>query len=114
MKIIRYSEMDSLLMRCMETSGVGDTVRAIIENVVKNGDDALLAYCEKFDGAKLDALQVSEQEIDEAMAAIPAALKKAMETAAANIPGPEPPEPEKTETAGDTRPGGRKILQKKP
>ena len=85
MKIIRYSEMDSLLMRCMETSGVGDTVRAIIEDVVKNGDAALLAYGEKFDGAKLDALQVSEQEIDEAMAAIPDALKKAMETAAANI-----------------------------
>ena len=85
MKIIRYSEMDSMLMRCMETSGVGDTVRAIIDNVVSNGDDALLAYCEKFDGAKLDTLLVSEQEIDEAMAAIPADLKKAMEIAAANI-----------------------------
>lgn len=85
MKIIRYSEMDSLLMRCMETSGVGETVRAIIADVEKNGDAALLAYGEKFDGAKLDCLQVSEQEIDEAMAAIPLSLKKAMETAAKNI-----------------------------
>ena len=64
MKIIRYSEMDSLLMRCMETSGVGDTVRAIIADVVNNGDAALLAYGEKFDGAKLVSLAVSEQEID--------------------------------------------------
>ena len=85
MKIIRYSEMDSMLMRCMETSGVGETVRAIIADVAQNGDAALLAYGEKFDGAKLDCLQVSEQEIDEAMAAIPQSLKKAMETAAANI-----------------------------
>ena len=85
MKIIRYSEMDSLLMRSMETSGVGETVRAIIEDVAHNGDAALLAYGEKFDGAKLTCLQVSDQEIDEAMAAIPQALKTAMETARENI-----------------------------
>ena len=85
MKIIRYSDMDSMLMRCMETSGVGETVRAIIADVAQNGDAALLAYGEKFDGAKLDSLQVSEAEIDEAMAAIPQALKSAMETAAENI-----------------------------
>ncbi len=85
MKIIRYSEMDSLLMRCMETSGVGETVRVIIADVEKNGDAALLAYGEKFDGAKLDSLAVSDAEIDEAMSAIPQSLKKAMETAAENI-----------------------------
>ena len=85
MKIIRYSEMDSMLMRCMETSGVGETVRAIIADVEKNGDAALLAYGEKFDGAKLDSLAVSDAEIDEAMAAIPENLRKAMETAAKNI-----------------------------
>ncbi len=85
MKIIRYSEMDSMLMRCMETSGVGETVRAIIADVAQNGDAALLAYGEKFDGAKLESLSVSKQEMDEAMASIPDALKKAMETAAENI-----------------------------
>ena len=85
MKIVKYSEMDNLLMRCMETSGVGDTVRGIIADVVQNGDAALKAYGEKFDGAKLEALAVSESEIDEAMAAIPDALKAAMETAAENI-----------------------------
>jgi len=72
-------------MRCMETSGVGETVRAILAEVAKNGDAALLAYGEKFDGAKLESLQVSEAEIDEAMATIPQALKSAMQTAAANI-----------------------------
>ena len=85
MKIIRYSDMDSMLMRCMETSGVGDTVRAIVEDVARSGDAALIAYGEKYDGAKLESLQVSEAEIEAAMAAIPPDLKKAMETAAANI-----------------------------
>ena len=72
-------------MRSMETSGVGDTVRAIIADVAENGDAALLRYAEKFDGAKLTALQVSDAEIDAALASIPDELKAAMETAAANI-----------------------------
>ena len=42
MKIIRYSEMDRILMRCMETSGVEESVRAIIADVAQNGDAALL------------------------------------------------------------------------
>ena len=44
MKIRRYGETDRLLMRSMETSGVGDTVRAIIADVAENGDAALLRY----------------------------------------------------------------------
>ena len=87
MKIVRYSEIPAcdMLMRSMETSGVGDTVRAIVENVAENGDSALLAYCARFDGAALDSLEVTEKEIDAAMAAISPQLKKAMETAAENI-----------------------------
>lgn len=87
MKIVRYSKIAAgdMLMRSMETSGVGDTVRAIIDNVAKNGDQALLDYCAKFDGAQLDTLEVTQQEIDAAMDAISPQLKKAMETAAENI-----------------------------
>lgn len=87
MKIVRYSEIAAgdMLMRSMETSGVGDTVRAIIENVAENGDQAIKAYCARFDGALLDSLEVSEAEFDAAMNAVSPALKKAMETAAENI-----------------------------
>ncbi|MBR4039138.1 MAG: histidinol dehydrogenase [Clostridia bacterium] len=77
--------MDSMLMRCMETSGVGDAVRVIVSDVARNGDAALLAYAEKFDGAKLESLAVTDAEIDAAVAAISEPLKKAMETAAENI-----------------------------
>ena len=43
-------------------------VADIIADVRKNGDEALYRYCEKFDGAKLDSLEVSQAEIDEALA----------------------------------------------
>lgn len=41
-------------------------VEGILENVKKNGDSALYEYCEKFDKCKLESLQVSEEEIEEA------------------------------------------------
>ena len=87
MKIIRYDELTegALLMRCMETSGVSDTVRGIISDVAQRGDEALYAYCERFDGAKLESLRVPQEEIDEAMAAVSPQLLAAMQTAAGNI-----------------------------
>ena len=87
MKIIRYDELTegALLMRCMETSGVSETVSGILSDVARRGDEALYAYCERFDGAKLESLRVSQQEIDEAMAAVSPRLLAAMQTAARNI-----------------------------
>ena len=85
MKIIRYGEAGALLMRSMETASVSDTVRAIIEDVAQNGDEALKAYAERFDGAKLETLAVTDDEMDAALAEIPGALRRAMEKAAENI-----------------------------
>lgn len=84
-KIIRYSEMDQMLMRSMETSGVSDTVRTIVDDVAKNGDAAMKAYALRFDGAALDALQVAQAEIDAALESIAPELRAAMELAAENI-----------------------------
>lgn len=42
----------------------------IVDTVRREGDDALRAYSEKFDGVTLDALEVSEEEIEEAMIAV--------------------------------------------
>ena len=72
-------------MRTMETAGVSEAVRAIIDDVAKNGDAALRAYCERFDGAKLDCLAVSEEEMAAAMDLIAPELMRAMETASRNI-----------------------------
>ena len=85
MRIVKYGEAGELLMRTMETAGVSDTVRATIDDVAKNGDAALKIYSERFDGAKLESLAVSDQEIDAAMEAIAPELRRAMEIAAENI-----------------------------
>ncbi len=85
MRIAKYGDAGQLLMRSMETASVSETVRAIIADVAQNGDDALKAYAQKFDGATLSELQVPQAEIDAAMDAIDPALKKAMARAADNI-----------------------------
>jgi len=85
MRIVKYGEAGALLMRTMETAGVSDTVRTIIDDVARNGDAALKLYSERFDGAKLESLAVSDEEIDAAMDAIAPELKHAMEVAAENI-----------------------------
>ncbi len=68
---------------------VGDeiekTVRTIIADVRKRGDEALFEYGEKFDRVKLESLYVSEGEKEEALKKLSPELKEAMDRAAANI-----------------------------
>lgn len=46
---------------------VEEIVRDIIVNIRKNGDKAVKGYTEKFDGAVLDSLKVTKEEIDFAL-----------------------------------------------
>ena len=87
MKIYRYGQvpLSDLLIRTVEKSGVTDAVRDIIADVEARGDRALFEYSERFDGAKLDALEVSREEIDAAYAAMDPAFLRVLETAAENI-----------------------------
>lgn len=64
----KYGEItkDEIFARTEPTVNVEAVVAEIIENVKKDKDKALVAYSEKFDGVKLDALEVSREEIDEA------------------------------------------------
>ena len=64
---------------------VEDIVAAIIDNVRKNGDAAIREYALKFDGAQLDSLQVTQQEIDEAFAATDPYFVETLRMAAENI-----------------------------
>ena len=86
-RIMKYGEVSpqEIFARVEPTVNVADIVSEIIENVRKNGDKALFAYCEKFDKAKLTALQVTKEEIDEAVAAIDPDFIRILETAAGNI-----------------------------
>ena len=60
-------------------------IAEIIDDVRKNGDAALKAYCEKFDGAKLDSLAVTQQELEEAFQSVDPEFIKVLELAAENI-----------------------------
>ena len=68
-----------------ERPNVAETVREIIEKVKADGDAALRFYTEKFDRAKLASLQVTAEEIDEAVALVEPEFLEILQKAAANI-----------------------------
>ena len=76
---------DEVLARTIPMSTVEDQVTEIIANVRANGDKALFTYSEKFDKAKLTALEVSAEEIERAYEGTDAEFKAVLEEAAANI-----------------------------
>ena len=57
-----------LLYRNEPKFDVAGVVADILADVRENGDRAVLKYTEKFDGAKLSTMRVSEEELAEAMA----------------------------------------------
>lgn len=60
-------------------------VRAIISEVKEKGDCALFAYTEKFDGAKLGNLKVTQEEINEAYEMLDDEMINIIREAAGNI-----------------------------
>lgn len=64
---------------------VSEPVAAIIANVRKNGDAALLQYAKQFDKADLGCLEVPATQLDAAVAALDPELRSILEEAAVNI-----------------------------
>lgn len=86
-KILKYGEVanSDIFARVVPEMDVEAIVTDIIDNVKANGDKALFEYCEKFDKAKLSALEVSKAEIDEAKALVEPRFLEVLKTAAKNI-----------------------------
>ena len=86
-KIMKYNEVsaDEIFARGESSFSVTDIVTEIIEEVKKDGDAALFRFCEKFDKAKLDSLEVTAQEIEEAFTLVDERFIKIIENAAENI-----------------------------
>jgi|GEM_PF-5132044 len=86
-KQYRYAEIsiDDIFHRTEEKTDVADAVAEILADVRKNGDEALRRYSERFDGAKLDVLEVTAEERVAAMAAVDPELIAILEEVAANI-----------------------------
>jgi len=86
-KILNCNEIerDEIFAREVSSADVSDIVADIIYNVRKNKDKALMEYTLKFDGANLDTLLVSEEEIKEAISLTDPALIEIIKEAAENI-----------------------------
>ena len=82
---INKLSLDEILSRETSATGVEDIVADIIKDVRENGDAALYKYCEKFDKAKLSSLEVTAEEIEEAMAEVEPEFIEIIKEAADNI-----------------------------
>ena len=88
MEILKYSEIDlveTVKRSEQDVNNVLDTVSEILNNVKNNGDEALKAYTEKFDGVLIEDLKVNDDEIKEAYDSLDETLLTALKQAAANI-----------------------------
>ena len=89
MKIIENPLQESLpelLQRpAMDHAVLYTVVQGVLDAVKKEGDTAVAAYTQKFDGVTMDTAIVSAAEINEAALALSPALKDAIQLAAKNI-----------------------------
>ena len=87
-KLYNFDELkpEEILNRDIRAEkNVEDVVDGIIADVRARGDEALKEYALKFDGAKLDNIQVTQEEIEEAFANMDGYFLETLREAAANI-----------------------------
>lgn len=86
-KILKYSDItkDEIFARQADCDNVEEIVADIIRNVRENGDGALFEYAKKFDGAVLDGLMVTDEEIEEALSGVDGDFIRILQRAAENI-----------------------------
>ena len=90
MDIIKYpprDKWDELSQRALadKANEVKGIVADIIANVAQRGDEAILEYEQRFTGATLNTLAVTEEEIAEAALLVSNELREAINTARENI-----------------------------
>ncbi len=86
-KIYAYDQVkkEEIFARFNPTASVAGAVSEIIADVVKDGDEALFRYAEKFDKVLLESVEVTEEEIDAAYSRADREFLAVLEEAAENI-----------------------------
>lgn len=82
---LKDEDLQALFSRETGIQDVLPVVNEILMEVGSKGDEALFQYTEKFEGAKLDDLRVSQEEIDAAYEAADERLLESLIQAAENI-----------------------------
>jgi histidinol dehydrogenase len=89
MQVIKYPAREKwteLLRRPqIDSSSLFETVQSVLDEVRKNGDKAVRTYTERFDKVSVADLEVSKDEIEEAVQLVDPQLKQAIEMARRNI-----------------------------
>ena len=86
-KILNFNEVgrEQILTRNEKSADIAAVVTEIIDDVIANGDEALIRYAAKFDKAQLTSLQVTEDEIQQALEEVEPRFIEVLKKAAANI-----------------------------
>jgi len=84
---LNESEQEAALARpsALSDSKLIEDVRYIMQDVKNGGDQAVLDYTAKFDGAALSRLKVSEGDMRKAWKSLPEDQQNAIKTAQKNI-----------------------------
>lgn len=86
-----WTQLDDLLAwDSVSDQGVFDTVNGILRDVKKRGDEAVIAYTNKFDGmnaTSMHELEIPQERLQEALKAISVEQKEALEKAAERVKG---------------------------
>ena len=87
MKILKVGQVptEEIFARCAPEMDVAAIVSDILSDVRQRGDQALYQYCERFDHAKLTALEVTDEEFEEAFQAVEPEFLQTLQEAAENI-----------------------------
>ena len=89
METVKYPSkeqwMELVKLPVFDYSTLYEKVQNILDNVKSNGDSALIKYTKEFDKVEIDSLEVTKQEIEDAVNSIPIPLKEAIEMARRNI-----------------------------
>ena len=85
-KILDYSALgDKIFDRQEQKINVEEIVTEIIEKVKTKGDEALFEYALKFDKAKLESIEVTKEEFDEALSLVEPKFLEILKKASENI-----------------------------
>ena len=86
-RIYEFSQVDpaEIFQRETPISRVEEPVAAILADVKKRGDEAVLEYTARFDRCNLSSLAVTAEEIEEALSQVEPEFLEVLQKAAANI-----------------------------
>lgn len=86
-QLYQYGQVsnDAIFARVTPQVDVTGIVRDILSDVRQNGDEALRRYSEKFDHVRLTSLEVTQEEMEEAVQTVEPEFLKVLQEAAENI-----------------------------